>query len=492
MFKTNMGRSKKRQTKRKSERKRWPFALRVFVWAMVLGCVLSLVGAGVLAGVFFYVDADRELPRMSSIHEYKPKAVTRIYDRNGIVIGEISAERRTVVPFARIPEILVKAVVAAEDADFYTHRGLDYMGMLRAFFANLRAGRFVQGGSTITQQVVKTFFLSPDRKIKRKMQEVILARRLESELPKNEILGLYLNQIYFGHGRYGVQEASQYFFGKDVERLDIAEAAMLAGLPQSPERLSPLKHPRRAKSRQVYVLEEMTKGGYLDKTTAKEVAEKPIQVVRHVRPYYNAAPEITDLVRYELIEKHGEDKLATMGLSVRASVDVKLQLMAKEALQQGLRALDARHGYRGRVKNLNEKKRDRMLRWLSRKQKETKEGEHYQGIVVEVDDEDESLEVNLGSKKVKALVDDERYNPNKNVPSKRFAPGDLIWVRAGRDAFRFDGGPQGAMVVMDSRNGDVLAMVGGYDFSPGDFNRATRALRQPGSAFKPFVYAAAL
>lgn len=476
--------------KKKKTRKKRHWALRVFFWLFSLGMMGGAAGVGGLVGMFYYYGSDPDLPRISSIQ--KPKALTRILDRNGLLIGEIASERRTVIPFEEIPKVLVQAVTSAEDAAFFTHRGLDYTGMLRAFFANLRAGRFAQGGSTITQQVVKTVFLSPQRTIRRKMQEVILAWRLESELSKNEILTLYLNRIYFGHGRYGVQEASRYFFGKDAIKLNAAEAAMIAGLPQSPERLSPLKHPERAKRRQRYVLGEMARHGHLKAAEADHLSQVPIRVVRNRRPYYNAAPEITDIVRAELVEKFGAGKLGTLGLTVRTTVDVKLQVAAREALRWGLRAIDARHGYRDGKKPLSKKSAARALKGLKRRQRKTVEGVHYQGVVTAVDDANEIIEVDLGPEKVKVHADSGRYNPQKHVPSKRFVVGAMVRVRAGRRAFYFDGGPQGVLVAMEPTTGDVIAMVGGYSYTQGQFNRALRARRQPGSAFKPFVYGAAL
>jgi penicillin-binding protein 1A len=478
------------KAKKKKRKKKRHWALRVFLWLFALGMMGGAAGVGGLVGLFYYYGSDPDLPRISSIQ--KPKALTRILDRNGLLIGEIASERRTVIPFEQIPKVLIQAVTSAEDAAFFKHRGLDYTGMLRAFIANLRAGRFAQGGSTITQQVVKTVFLSPRRTIRRKMQEVILAWRLESELSKNEILTLYLNRIYFGHGRYGVQEASRYFFGKDAIKLNAPEAAMIAGLPQSPARLSPLKHPKRAKRRQRYVLGEMARHGHLKPAEADHLSKVPIRVVRHRRPYYNAAPEITDIVRAQLVKKFGAGKLGTLGLTVRTSVDVKLQVAAREALQWGLRAIDARHGYREGKKPLSKKRLARALKRLKRNQKRTVEGTHYQGIVLSVDDAKEMIKVDIGLEKVNVHVDSQRYNPQKHVASKRFKAGAKVRVRAGRRAFYFDGGPQGVLVAMEPKTGDVIAMVGGYDFSPGQYNRARRSRRQPGSAFKPFVYGAAI
>jgi penicillin-binding protein 1A len=496
MNKTNTKRTSARgKAKGKAkERARRPWWARVILWLMVLGLIGALVGTAALAGLFFFHGRDPSLPRMSSVRDYRPKMTTQIFDRHRILVGEISAERRTVVPYGRIPKLLVRAVVASEDADFFKHRGLDYMGMLRAFFANLRAGRFAQGGSTITQQVVKTFFLTPERTIKRKVQEVILARRLESELSKQEILYLYLNQIYLGHGRYGVQEASRFYFGKDVDALVLGELALLAGLPQSPERLSPLKHPERAKRRQLYVLGQMVRAKYVSAADARRVGDRPIRVVKHRRTYYNQAPEFTDIVRAQLVRTFGEDKLSTLGLRVHTTLDAKLQLAAQEAVQWGLRALDARQGYRRRAARLKGKKLRRWRARLRRTQKRLPVGHRYRAIVTRVDDAKEELTVDLGRSQGRVQLESAgRYNPQKHAPSRRFASGDLIWVAKGeRDRFRFAGGPQAAMVVMEPQSGDVLAMVGAYEYLHGGFNRAVAAKRQPGSAFKPFVYGAAL
>ena len=483
----------KKAKKKKKQRKRSPAWLRWVLGLLSLGLVAGLVGAGTLAGLFFLYGKDQSLPRITTIHDYQPKVVTRITDRQGRLVGELFSERRTLVPFKRMPKLLIRAVVAAEDADFFKHRGLDYLGMLRAFFINVRAGKFAQGGSTITQQVVKTFFLSPERTIRRKMQEVILARRLENELKKEEILYLYLNQIYFGHGNYGVQEASRYFFNRPVEQLGLSEHALLAGLPQSPNRLSPLRHPERAKKRQTYVLGQMARLEFISQDVRKRIVAAPIKVVRRVRPYLGKAPELEGMVETALRERYGKDKLDTLGLEVRATLDVKLQAAATEAVQWGLRALDARQGHRRRLRHLKGKRLKSTLLKLNKSQRTFVQGRRYQAVVIRVDDNKSTLEIDLGRHKDRVLLpDDPRYNPQGDSPSKRFSPGDLIRVRKAAKHFRFEGGPQAALVAMDPRTGDVLAMVGGYQFRKGDFNRASQARRQPGSSFKPFVYATAL
>ncbi|MEZ4368598.1 MAG: biosynthetic peptidoglycan transglycosylase [Kofleriaceae bacterium] len=283
-------------------RSRW---FRFLKWSAVVGLCLMAILSVVVALVFW--SYGRDLPRLDSLGDYKPKEVTIIEDRDGQRIGELYAEnsRRTFVPYAELPRMLVDAVVATEDEHFWTHGGIDYRGMIRAFFVNLRSGDTRQGASTITQQVVKTFVLSPEKTFKRKIQEIILARRLESELSKEEILTLYLNQIYFGHGRYGVQEAARFYFGKDVGELDVGQMAMLAGLPQSPENLSPRKHPAAAKTRQAHVLGRLAATGKLTRDEAKRWIDAPIALVATPFPRLGAAPEWVGVGREELLRGKG-------------------------------------------------------------------------------------------------------------------------------------------------------------------------------------------
>ncbi|HWM88860.1 MAG TPA: transglycosylase domain-containing protein, partial [Kofleriaceae bacterium] len=234
-------------------------------WGAIVGLALGAIGAGTIALLFWIWGSDSSLPTIEKLSDYRPPQVSRVLASNGKVVGEIFNERRTVVPFERIPKVVIQALVSAEDADFFKHEGIDYLGMVRALFINIKEGETVQGASTITQQVVKNLVLTRDRTLKRKVQEIILARRLEHSLSKNEILTLYANQIYFGHGRYGIQEAARYYFGKNVEQLNVGEAATLAGLPQGPEILSPRKpeNRERSKRRQVYVLQQMVANRYI-------------------------------------------------------------------------------------------------------------------------------------------------------------------------------------------------------------------------------------
>jgi len=468
-----------------SKRKRRGSSRPLLVVFLLLAAIGAL-GVGAVALTFWIFASDPALPQMSSARDYRPPVVTRVTDRNGLLLGEIYRERRTVVPLARIPKILIRAVLAAEDADFFHHKGLDFAGLVRAFFANLRAGRYVQGGSTITQQVVKTFFLGPERTLRRKTQEVILARRLENELAKEEILFLYLNQIYFGHGRYGVEEAARYFFSHGVDRLTLAQAALLAGLPQSPESLSPIRHGDRAKRRQRYVLDQMVRRQMVGAAEAEQAARERLPLRPRHEPYLHTAPEMVDWVRAELLKRKGAQELERLGTEVRTTLEARMQVAARTALESGLRAIDQRQPRR-RLQG------DALDRHLAAQRK--LRGPTIEGVVWQVNDAKRTVQFNLGGPRGELdFGADGRVLQNKR-PSQVFHKGDVWRVRP--DPARGVGAlalelPQGALVALDPASGEVRALVGGSGFSAGGFDRALYARRQPGSSFKPIVYAAAI
>ena len=482
--------------------------------AVKLALVAGVVGALALVGMFLYYGADPNLPTIESLRDYRPKQVTRILDRNGAIIGEMGIEKRTFVPFDQIPKILVNAVIAAEDADYWNHSGLDYRGMVRAFIENVLRGRRAQGGSTITQQVIKTFLLTPERTLRRKVQEIILARRLSEKLTKAQILELYLNQIYYGHGRYGCEEASRFFFGKSVREVNTGEAALLAGLPQSPERLSPRKHPEAAKTRQRYVLGRLAELGHLDKAVAAKLAAQPIRISRDTAPSPQLAAEAVDAVGRVLAEKFPGAPTAQLGLTVHTTFDAKLQNLARQALERGLEDLDVRQGYRGTVGHLSGKALAKHAAELERERTSRNPPQIYEGIVTAVDRDTTNprlgrLTVDLGGLTgVVDLAQETRYAKGPRPLLEKMTPGDLVRVRMAPERAKFTDdkdrgeggpvalalelGPQAAMVVMNPITRHVLALVGGYDFRPGGFDRSQRASRLPGSAFKPIIYAAAI
>jgi penicillin-binding protein 1A len=495
--------------------------LRVVLGLAMLGALAA--GAG-LVGLFVYFGNDPRLPTVEKLKDYRPKQVSRVLDRNGVIIGELGAEKRTFVPFDQIPKVLVNAVVAAEDADYWNHAGLDYRGMLRAFIENVLRGRTAQGGSTITQQVVKTFLLSPERTLRRKVQEIILARQLSEKLSKEQILELYLNQIYYGHGRYGCEEAARFYFGKSVRDVDIAEAALLAGLPQSPERLSPRKHPEAAKNRQRYVLGQLAERGYLDRALAERLGAQPIRIARDTAPSPELAAEAVDSVYRVLAEQFPGTPAAQLGLVIQTTIDAKLQLLARQALERGLEDLDQRQGFRGPVGHVEGKALARHVAVLAALRTGKNTPQIFDGVLsaIERDAADPRggrLVIDVGG--VTGFVDlaqEPRYAKGAKPLTERLLVGDLVRVRfaperahgeakasdssgsdkgdaatrGGQLPLALEMGPQAAMVVMNPHTRQVLALVGGYDFRPGGFDRSQRAARLPGSAFKPIVYAAAI
>jgi len=501
--------------------------LAALKWTAIGGLALFAIGAATVALLFWVWGSDPNLPNIEKLSDYRPSQVSRVRSADGAIIGEIFTERRTYVPYEQIPKVVINALVSAEDADFFEHEGIDYLGMIRAFLVNLKEGETVQGASTITQQVVKNLLLSRERTLKRKVQEIILSRRLENSLSKNEILTLYANQIYFGHGRYGVQEASRFYFGKPVQKVNPGEAAMLAGLPQGPEILSPRKpeNRERAKRRQIYVLQQMVKNGYLDKAEAQKWIDEPIKIIANPFPDLGVAPEWVDVARAALVEKLGADSLDRAGVDVEVSLDLATQRAAREALRSGLRGYDKRQKYGVPIERLKPEKVSSELARLAKRLPKAGPvaGDEYRAVVTAVHDDAEGgeLVVDLGNWKGSIMlggIEDERFNPDHKKASERFGAGDVVRAMLPREvkkdtaaprgddepavkrrapahsehALALASGPEGAVVVIDPKTRRVLAVVGGYNFHPGDFNRATMARRQAGSTFKPFVYATAI
>jgi penicillin-binding protein 1A len=454
-----------------------------------------LIGGGGLLGLFLYHGSDPNLPKVAGIKDFRPLQVTRLLSRKGHVIGEIYRQRRTVVEMKDIPEVLVQATVAAEDARFFEHEGLDKMGMLRAFFANLKAGRYVQGGSTITQQLVKTLFLSPERTMKRKIQELILARRLEQSLSKEEILALYLNQICYGHGRYGVQEASRYYFGKDVGELELAEAALLAGLPQSPAHLSPVNHPKAAAKRRSYVLRRMAELGFISKEAASKISSQPVEVVKDAYPHMGACPEITDQVKRLLETRFGKKALWRLGLRVVTSCDVKKQKAAERAVAEEMSRLDRRQI--ARVRRYPKERWPRIYAyWKKHRDSPPEPGKVARALVLKPL-EDGGAILGLTERMRARLLAVGRDGGKRKKKRGVLRSGMVLSVRLLKEkkgdlpAARWVG-PEVALVSIEPDTRFVRAMVGGRTFGPGKFNRAIFSRRQPGSAFKPVLYGTAL
>ena len=483
----------KRRASKPPKRRR---AAKSWRWKIALAALFACFALGVLGlvGIFSYYG--RDLPTVAALKNYRPPQVTRIVDRHGNVINEMFDERRTVVPMERIPRVLVLSVLAAEDADFYLHRGLDYAGILRAVLRDVVSGRAMQGASTITQQIVKNVLLTSERTISRKVKELILARRLEQELSKDEILWLYLNHIYFGHGRYGVQEASRFYFGKDVEDITLAEASLIAGIPQAPSRLSPLSHPEAARTRQLYVLSQLQskRAQYWDDLTDAQIDKARNTKVKLAKANRDeaGAPEIVSTAKEFLANQVGTDRAKLGGYTVETTLDLSLQRAARKALRDGLITIDQRQGFVGPLHVPKKPTRIEPIATL-------RSGRTYDAVVTSANDETGEIELNLGGHHAIAQLEDvARFNP-KSLSASTFAPKGAV-VRAMIDRVgsgktlsraRLALGPQGAVIVIDVRSREVLALVGGDEAEYG-FNRALQAVRQPGSTFKPLVYALAL
>lgn len=486
-------------------------AARVVSWfrsltlrKVVFMCVIGAV-AGVLFVALMFFILSFGLPTVDSLKDYKPSPGTVILSDDGRVLGHIRYEKGIYVQLERIPKFMLDAVLATEDPRFFQHKGLDYRGILRAAVKDIMAVRLKQGGSTITQQLAKTVFLSPKRSFRRKIREVILARRMEKELTKEEILELYLNKIYFGHGAYGVQMAARTYFGKDIWNINEAEAALLAGLPKAPAVYSPYSDVDLTKLRQRQVLKRMVDEGFITEERAEQIYNQPLNL-ENLRFQEEIAPHLVDYIRKYITEKYGEDKLYYGGMKVYTTIDYDLQRAAVNALKEGLRNLDKRQGFRGRIgfKEIKTMPIQGSLQVVVKPGEIFNAhvlavGDHYltvrgRGIIGYVMQEDMAWAL-LKPKKNRDAPDEFKK------PAEIIQPGDIVKVRFKEydrkkqtAFFALEQTPlvEGAVVCIEPYTGYIRAMVGGYDFVEGGFNHATEARRQPGSAFKPFIYGAAL
>jgi penicillin-binding protein 1A len=520
--------------------------LRILLAAFGLSLLLGL--AGVIA---FYIAFVRDLPDLHDVRDYRPALTSRVFDRRGEPIGEFFTERRQLTPLEDLPEHVVSAFIASEDSSFFEHSGIDYVSILRAAWVNLRAGGEIkQGASTITQQMVKGLLLSPERKFRRKIREMILAHRIEQRFSKEEILYLYLNQIYFGHGAYGIGEAARTYFGKQVGDLDVSEAALLAGLPKAPSRYSPFSHPEAAERRRLYVLERMLTDGIIDANAfAEALLAAPVLAEERDFADTGAAGYFTEEVRRQLFDELGGDAVLRGGLTIETTLDLELQEAAVQAVQKGLTNLDRRRGYRGPLQQLAISEIPAELERLAEKNQLLPPDDEmanesaapgdaaeipteavtqapaaplapdvlYEGVVIGVDAGARTARVAFAPdvegivllKDVSWAREPDLKSAPRRVRSidKVFREGDVALFRlrpASEDepselpegALRVilfqEPIVQGALFSVDVASEEVLALVGGYDFEGSQFNRVTQARRQPGSAFKPLIYSAAL
>ena len=557
--------------------------------------VLGLFSLFFIAGIFFYISSD--LPQINSLKDYNPPMNSKIISKDGEILLDIGQETREVVPFNKIPSRVVGAFLAAEDDNFYQHEGIDYYGIIRAFIVNMKEGRLVQGGSTITQQVAKSFLLTKERTLSRKVKDLLLARKIEENFSKDEILFLYLNQVYLGGGYYGVKAAFRGYFDKELDQATPAEAALVAGLLVAPGRYSPYVNPLFAKRRQNYVLKRMYETGKITELEYEAALKEDIKM-RIRRPNDVKGGHFTDWIRQEVMKSVGTEEFLTNGFKVVTTLDWSLQSRAEKTVKERVKELDKRQGFKGAIRHLESdeeikafivEQRKKVLREQSSfftfslegknifeyhesddaleknlsfyKEEEDQinerfkslvnignsasdpflkflmEGKSYQGVVLNVDDLKRTVMLEIAGTRViipesgfdwahdrKFSEDMVYYNPVK-TPSKILKRGDVILVQiTGKsvshdqlihvDFFKkykdqslkslisrqlffkasLDQEPEveGALMALNSHTGEILTMVGGVDFQKSQFNRAIQSLRQPGSAFKPFIYAASL
>ncbi len=475
--------------------------LRILFFLALAGMAAAIASA---YAVYRWVAAD--LPDMTKLSDYTPALATTVLARDGSVLGYFYREKRFLTPLSRMSPAVPKAFLAAEDAAFYSHPGVDLPGILRAAIKNLLAGGIVQGGSTITQQTVKSMLLSPERSFERKIKEMILAYRLERFLSKDEILTIYLNQIYLGGRAYGVEAAARDYFGVSAKDLTLAQAALLAGLPKAPGKYSPFVNPERAIERQGYVLGRLLELGWITQAEYEAARAEKLHYQSMADPSWKLGAYALEEVRRQLIARFGEDQVLTGGLTVRTSIDPKHQRLAEEALRRGLITVSKRHGWCGPVETVP---RERWETWLTEHPVGgLTPGTRVLGLVTALDKA--GARVRLGDHSGVVLAKDlgwvRKLDPAlppetaKRLRQAPLQPGDVVWVRVSGPSqggvfplsLEQDPGVEGALVSLDPRSGEVLALVGGYDFFRSQFNRATQAKRQPGSAFKPIVYSAAL
>ena len=483
----------------------------MFRWVVRAAVLLGLLGAiGAVGFIWVVGDVAEDLPRIFNYEEYLEHSdqASYILSAEGKILRAFFEERRTVVRKEEIPEVMKYAAIAAEDADFYSHEGIDYLGIARAMWKNIRERRFAQGASTITQQVARSFHLTQEKNIQRKLREAVLARELERRLTKDELISLYLNQIYFGHGRYGVEEASRFYFGRGVKELGLAEAALLAGVINSPERLSPYKHPERALKRRSYVLKQMVSKGFVDSERGEAALEAPLGILNSRPRRKDEAPYFVDVVRRRIKQTLGSDRLKKGGLRIETTLSLPAQHAAEEAVRKGLAQVDLDTQTWKPIKRFSSREEGQKYldKWAKKHGESLGDGKLIPVVATGQVSEGRALvdtltgegvlELSAVASRLKAAIEGAAEG-GPSAPSS-FSPlrGGLYYASAtgnssgDRPVLQPEIGPQAALVAIDPTTREVRALVGGDDADRHPFNRAIQARRQAGSCFKPIVYAA--
>jgi penicillin-binding protein 1A len=480
-------------------------------WQMALVGVFTAAAVGVVVLAVVALVLTPTLPAVDDLGDKRLKVPMRVYTADGELMAEFGEEKRVPVRIEDVPDTLIKAILAAEDHSFFYHHGVDYLGIVRAALHNLRTRGTGQGASTITMQVARNYFLSPEKTYIRKIKEVLLAFKLERELTKKQILELYINKIFLGHRAYGFAAAAQIYYGKNLAELTLPETAMLAGLPKAPSRDNPLSNPDSALERRNYVLRQMLSERYIDEATHREAASASETATKHAFKFSNDAPYIAEMVRQQMFQKYDE-KTYGEGFSVYTTIDTRLQKAANQALRRGLLDYERRHGYRGPAGHASihgDKDRGRLDDAL----KDFRVvGDLTPGVVVKVEDKSvvvytlDGTSVAIGWSGLawaRQYIDENTLGPPLAKAADVLKVGDIVYLEDTNSSeqngdtasrWRLAQVPQvaGAIVALRPSDGAILALAGGFDFYESKFNRVVQAERQPGSSIKPFIYAAAL
>ena len=491
---------------------------RAFVTTLGMLLIFAVMGAG--GALFIFYKYGQELPDYRQLADYEPPVMTRVHAGDGRLLAEYAVEKRVFIPIKAMPKQLIQAFLAAEDKNFYSHPGVDFLGVARAILTNLKnvgSSRRLVGASTITQQVAENFLLSSEVSWTRKIKEAILAFRIERAFPKDRILELYLNEIYLGFGSYGAAAAALNYFNKSLNELRIEEVAFLAALPKAPNNYNPVRRPKAARARRDWVINRMIEVGYITAEQGETASKQPLNISQRADTEFVSAEYFAEEVRRELMANYGEEQLYKGGLSVRTTVDPRLQKIADWALRQGLQAYDRRHGWRGAFYRLGPEVRldhsDDWQRALGRVERPKGLFEWPLAIVLGTDPKVVHIGLEDGAKGqiplteliwARPWLEGQKRGAKIKSPGDVLQRGDVIAVEAvekdGQDkaypsgTFGLRQIPEinGAIVAIDPHTGRILAMSGGYAYALNQFNRVTQARRQPGSAFKPFVYLAAM
>ena len=467
--------------------------LRILIFLILLFCSIAI---GAFAGLLIVYKSD--LPEVRTLEDYRPNVITELYSDDGRIIGTFALERRMIITYDQIPKLLRDALISAEDQNFETHWGIDLSGLMRAALKDLLAWKKKQGASTLTQQLSRRCFLTSEKSFKRKFQEFLFTIQIERHYTKSQILTLYCNQFFLGHGTYGFEAASQFYFSKTLKDLKLEEIALLAALPATAHLYSPISQPEKIRIRRDYVLDRMVKEKKITPVQAEAAKKTPVTLQISSRQN-SLAPYFAEEIRKYLEQKYGSEAVNERGLRVYTTLNLEMQQAANLAVRHGLENFDKRHGWRGVLKNVQNRKGTTLLSYVHEDWKKPKiVGTQMTGLVLTV--KPKVARVRFGEFEAQ-LTDSEIQWTGRKSMADLFKPGDLALFRIKKMdaakkqlAIELDQRPevQGALVAIDATNGEVKALVGGYDFEVSKFNRATQAYRQTGSAFKPFVYTMAV